>query len=125
MANLGLKQNARNPSAIANMEFNDGAKAQKCLIGTAGDVESIIADSTAQTIIGDEAVLRIANTSAAVAYVFVGKASLVPGTLDITTALAVMPNTSEVFFCGVSDDEKDSMVVKSSAAAVQIAILKR
>jgi hypothetical protein len=122
---LGLKQNARNPSAIANMEFNDAAKAQKCLVGTAGDVDSILADSTVTTPLEAESVLRIANTANAVAYIYVGKLSLLPGALSITTALAIMPYSSEVIFAGTSDDDKDSIVVKSSAATVQVAVLKR
>jgi hypothetical protein len=123
MKRTGLRNNARSPSSITNMEHNDASAAKKVLTGTGVAFEKIFPTSTDKNAVGPAAVLRIANTTASVQFVFIGKESEMPaGTPDATTGLAVMPNSVEMFYGDVPEDS-DEIVVKASDAGVQIAKL--
>lgn len=123
MSRLGLRGSARSPGSIPNIEHNDPSGAQKNISGTGGVISSVIATSTTVTPVGDGAMLRVVNTSASVQFIWVGKESLAPGTVTIANGMALPPNSVDLFFSDISDDDKDAMVVKTSNSAVQVVIL--
>ncbi len=124
MSKLGLKNGARNPGSIANIQHHDPSGAQKNLSGIAGTIKSVVATSTTATPLTPEASLWVVNRNAATQYVFVGKASDAPVTVDATNGMALPPNFGTMIFCGISDDLQDAIVVKTSHADVHVTILE-
>lgn len=121
----GLRTSARSPGSIANEQHHDDTASQRSGNGMIASMERIIATSTTKTPIQDNQPLKISNTSASWQYVFVGKDADCPaGAPDITTGMGIAPNTSELWFPGKSDDPQQSIVVKTSAATVQVVVLK-
>lgn len=121
----GLRTTARSPGSIVNEQHHDDTAAQRSGNGMIASMDRIIATSTTKTAIQDNQPLKISNTSASWQYVFVGKDVDCPaGTPDITNGMGIAPNTSELWFPGKSDDDQQSIVVKTSAATVQVVVLK-
>jgi len=121
-----LRNTARSPGSIQNEQAHDDCAVQRSGNGMIASMERIIATSTAKTAIQDNQPLMVNNTANAWAYVFVGKDSDCPaGAPDITTGMGVPPNSSVLMFPGKSDDDQQSIVVKTSAATVQVVVLKQ
>lgn len=121
----GLRTTARSPGSIQNEQAHDDSACQRSGNGMIASVERIIAASTTKTPIQDNQPLKVSNTSATWQYVFVGKDADCPaGAPDITTGMGIAPNTSELMFPGKSDDDQQSIVVKTSADTVQVCVLK-
>ena len=121
----GLRTSARSPGSIQNEQHHDDSASQRSGNGMIASMDQIIATSTTKTPIQDNQPLRISNTSGTWQYVFVGKEVDCPaGAPDITTGMGIAPNTSELWFPGKSDDDQQSIVVKTSAATVQVVVLK-
>ncbi len=121
----GLRTTARSPGSIQNEQHHDDSAAQRSGNGVIASIERIIATSTTKTAIQDNQPLWVCNTAAATAFVFVGKDNDCPaGTPDITNGMAIPPNTGLLMFPGKSDDDAQSIVVKTSAATVQVVVLK-
>ena len=122
-AKLGLYNNVRSPGSIANAEHYDNAGAGKSINASPCVIKSI-PTPTSLTPIHNYAVVRICNTGGPVAFFWAGRIDQVPGTLDITSALAIEPGTSEVLLLGASDDDQLSMAVKASSSSLQIVIMQ-
>lgn len=124
----GLRQNSRSPGSIHNAEHHDVTGSSKSLVGQPLAIERIMTDSTAATTpdnsVRNHGTLRIFNTDGLVQYIWAGKEDEIPATVDATTGLAIAPGTSEVMFVGYSDDDKKSIVVKTSSSAVQVAVIE-
>ncbi len=127
-SNLNLKRTSRNPSSIANDEHNDAAGAGRSANGDILCIQRVIpaaeATAAAGTPVPERGTLRIANTAAAWAFVYIGEEGTVPATLDITNSMAVAPNSSTMLYSGVSTDAKKSLVLRVSAATVQAIVMK-
>ena len=121
---LGLKKGVRNPGSIVNIQHHDASGGQKNVSGSAAQLLSVIPTSTTATPLQDESVLRVVNTTASVAYIFIGREDQVPGTINAASSLALVPNSVEHFFVGESDLDSKSLVVKTSSATVQVTIMK-
>jgi hypothetical protein len=122
---LGLFNNARSPGSIQNMEHHDPSGSQKSINGSPATVLSIIPDSTVKTPIHPYAVLRVVNTTGATAFFLACKDSDMPGALTALNALAIPPNSAEVFHCGASDEDLESIVCKASVIGVQVAVMDK
>lgn len=121
----GLRKTARSPGSIVNEQAHDDTATQRSGNGIPASISLILADSTVKTPIQDNQPLLINNTANAWAYVFVGKDSDCPaGAPAITTGMGVPPNAQVLMFPGKSDDGLQSIVVKASAATVQVVVLK-
>ena len=121
----GLRTSARSPGSIQNEQNHDDSATQRSGNGVIASIDHILTTSTTKAPIQDNQPLWVSNTSATWQYVFVGKDVDCPaGAPDITTGLGVAPNTSVLMFPGKSDDDQQSIVVKTSAATVQVVILK-
>ena len=117
--NLGLKNHSSSLGSIANMEHHDPSGSQKNLDGSPATPKNIYFDAL-EHVVEDYAVLRVANTTSAFIYLWVGEAGSAPGTIDATTAIAIAPNFTECIFCGKSDDVQKSIAFKASAAGLQV-----
>lgn len=126
--NLNLKRTSRNPSSIANDEHNDAAGAGRSANGDILCIDRIIpsAEATAATgsPVPERGTLRIANQAAAWAFVYIGEEDTVPATLDATNSMAVAPNSSTMLYSGVSTTDMKSLVIRVSAATVQVIVMK-
>lgn len=121
----GLRTSARSPGSIQNEQHHDDTAIQRSGNGMPASMDRILADSTVKTAIQDNQPLWVSNTSASWQYVFVGKDADCPaGAPSITTGMGIAPNTSVLMFSGKSDDDQQSIVVKASAATVQVVVLK-
>jgi hypothetical protein len=120
---LGISSKVRNPGSIANDQHVDTAKAQKNIQGT-GVIDKIIAPSSTATPVPNDAVIRVCNTSGSIQYVYVGPENTVPGTVDATNSFALPAGSVDHIFCGQADDDKYSIMVKTSANSVQVVLLK-
>jgi len=121
----GLRTSARSPSAIANEQNHDDTAVQRSGNGMPASIDRIIATSTTKEPIQDNQPLWVSNTAVVWAYVFVGKDIDCPaGAPSITTGMGIAPNSSVLMFSGKSDDDQQSIVVKTSAATVQVVVLK-
>lgn len=121
----GLRTTVRSPGSIINDQAHDDSASQKSGNGVIASIERIIVTSTTKTAIQDNQPLWVVNTATATAFVFVGKDNDCPaGAPDITTGMAIPPNTGLLMFPGKSDDNVQSIVVKTSAATVQVVVLK-
>lgn len=118
----GVK-NARNPSSIANEEHHDPTAAGKQGQGILASIKEVIATSTTAKPVEDNAVLWVCNRDSAVQYLFAGKASDAPATVDSTNGLALPPNFAGHVFCPESDDDIQSIVCKTSNVLVHITVL--
>jgi hypothetical protein len=122
---LGLKVNAKNPATIANDEHSDACHAARDMEGHSAAIKEIVTTSTTKKPVADFALLRVVNTNAAVQFIYIGKDSAAPaGAPDITNGLALPPNESIMLYCPATDDIKDSIVVKTSHATVQVIIME-
>lgn len=121
---LGLKNNARSPASIANAEHHDPSGSQKSANGIPATIKQVIATSTTETPLEDFAMLWVVNRDTSVQYIFVGKDSDVPGTVDATNGMAIPPETGILLNCGASNDDMQSMAVKTSNALVHVTILE-
>lgn len=121
----GLRTSARSPGSIANEQHHDDSASQRSANGVPASIDRILADSTVKTPIQDNQMLIVNNTAAAWAYVFVGKDADCPGSAPtISNGIGVPPNSQTLMISGKSDDAQQSIVVKASAATVQVVVLK-
>lgn len=121
----GLRTTVRSPGSITNEQAHDDTATQRSGNGMPASMERIIGTSTTKTAIQDNQPLWASNTTGTWAYIFVGKDSDCPaGAPDITTGMGIAPNSSLLMFSGKSDDDAQSIVVKTSAATVQVVVLK-
>lgn len=119
-----LKESS-SPTVIQNSQHHDTSLSQKCSVGSPGTPELIIADSTVLTPIKDYATIRVTNTTASVAFIFIGQESDAPGGAPtIADGLALPPNSSENIFIGKLEDDSESVHVKASAATVQVVVFE-
>lgn len=121
---LGLRNNARNPASIQNDQHNDASAAQRSLNGISGVIKQIIASSTTATPLSDYAILWVVNTSASPQYLFLGKLSSAPVSVGATNGLCLPAGEGLLLHCGMSDDDKQSIAVKSSDTSVHITVLE-
>ena len=122
--NQGLRNSARSPGSIQNAEHYDPSGASKSANGSPATMLSVIPDSTVLTPVKDLQVIRVANTSGSTQYLWHGRIDLVPGTVNALSAMALAPNSVELMFCGVTDDDMKSVALKSSASSVQIVLMQ-
>jgi hypothetical protein len=125
---LNLKNKARNPGSIANDEHNDAAGANRSANGDIIAIERIIPSAEHTAAAGadvpERATLRLANTTAAWQFVFIGDQDVVPVTLDITTSIAIAPNSSSLIFTGISSSDMKSLKLRTSSASVQVVVMQ-
>jgi len=121
---IGLNNHARSPGSIANAQHHDPSGSEKSINGSPATIKSVIATSTTLTPVSNFAVVRVVNTTGSTAFFWSGKMSDDPGVLSAANALALPPNSSEVFHCGASDDDKISMGVKTNVVGVQVVIME-
>lgn len=121
----GLRTSARSPGSIANEQHHDLTAVQRSGNGMIGAIDRVLADSTTKEPIQDNQPLWVVNTAAAVAYLFVGKDSDCPATVDNTNGLALPVGAGLLVFTDRSDDPQQSVVVKSSASTVHVTVLKQ
>ena len=124
--NLNLKRTSRNPGSIVNDEHNDASGAGRSANGDILCIERVIpaAEATVAANVPQRGTLRIANTAAAWAFVYVGEEGTLAAALDITNSMAVAPNSSTMLFTGVPTTDMKSLQVKVSAATVQVIVMK-
>lgn len=123
--NQGLRKNARSPGSITNAQHHDPSGAEKSLNGIPATIKQVVATSTTKTPLEQFALLWVVNRDlAAVQYIFVGKDSDVPATVDATNGMAIPPGEGLLLHCGASDDDMQSMAVKTSNALVHVTILE-
>lgn len=123
--NLNLKGNkARNPGSIANDEHNDAAGANRSGNGDIAAIDQIIADATGGVNVPERGTVRVANMANAWAFVSITDQDAVPGTVNASTGLALAPNSTTQLFTGISSSEMKSLVLKTSAATVQVVIMQ-
>ena len=115
----GLKKNARSPGSIHNAEHHDPTGSSKGIDGTPLNIEDIITPTTEEPI-ENCAIVRVYNADAGVQYIWSGQITAAPGTVDATTGIALAPGSSEVCYLGFSDDDQESLGIKTSDAAVQV-----
>lgn len=120
----GLFKNARNPASIQNAEHHDPSGSSKSANGVPATIKQVVATSTTKTPLEDYAMVWAVNRDASVQYVFVGKDSSVPVAADASNSLAIPPNSGVLLNCGASDDDMQSMAIKSSNALVHLTILE-
>ena len=123
----GLRKNSRSPGSIHNAEHHDVTGSNKSINGHPLAIEMILADSTdaPNNPIRNHGMIRVMNTdNANVQYIWAGKEDAVPGTVDATTGLALAPYESEIMYVGYSDDDKKSLVVKTSSSSVQVVVIE-
>ena len=122
----GLRQNSRSPGSITNAEHHDVTGSSKNIYGHPLAIEKVLADSTdhINNAVRNHATIRIYNASGAVAYIWAGKEDAVPGTVDVTTGVAIAQDSAEVFYVGYSDDIAKSIVVKTSSSLVQVVVIE-
>ena len=125
MSNAKLKglKSSRSQGSISNSQHHDQTEAQKGIEGVPVSIKIVIPDSTVATPIENQAVLYVSNTAGATAFIWIGKEGDEPGTIDVSSALALPPNSARTFFAGFSDDPKKSLVVITSVSTVQIVIM--
>lgn len=124
-SNLNLKGNkARNPGSIANDEHNDAAGANRSGNGDIAAIDQIIANATAGVNVPERGTVRVANMANAWAFVSITDHDAVPGTVDASTGIALAPNSTTQLFTGISSSEMKSLVLKASAATVQVVIMQ-
>lgn len=121
---LGLNKSARNPGSIVNIEHHDPSGSQKSANGVPATIKQVVATSTTATALEPLALLWVVNRDTSVQYIFVGKADLVPVTVDASNGMALPPNAGLLLCCGKSDDDKQSIMVKTSNALVHVTILE-
>ena len=122
MAETRTRKKVASPGSIANREHLDGPGCGKETDGSARPI-GFIADPTLDgNVLEDDSVLRVANTTGALAFIWIGPASLAPVAVDATNGLAMPADHVERFYVGLAADVKDRHVVKTSAA-MQVAIL--
>jgi hypothetical protein len=126
--NLNLKRTSRNPSSIANDQHNDASGTSRSANGDVHAIQRIIpsAEHTAATgaDVPERGTLRVANTTTAWHYVSITDHDAVPGTVDITTGMAIAPNSSSMIFTGLSSSEMKSLKLRTSNSAVQVIIMQ-
>lgn len=112
------------PTVIQNAQHHDTSLGHRAIDGSPGTPELIIPDSTVLTAVEDYKVIRVTNTTGALAFLYIGTAADDPGALSITNAIALEPNKAEHFFLGKFEDDSESVHVKASAASVQIVVFE-
>lgn len=122
--NQGLRKNARSPGSISNAQHHDPSGAEKSLNGIPATIQQVVATSTTKTPLEQFALLWVVNRDTAVQYIFVGKDSDVPLTVSATNGMALPAGEGVLLHCGASDDDLQSMAVKSSNALVHVTILQ-
>lgn len=120
----GLFKGVRNPGSIVNAEFHDPSGSKKGASGVPATINQVIADSTVKTPLEAYSMLWVVNRDTVTQYLFVGKDSAVPGTVSASNGLALPAGEGHLFHCGASDDDTQSMAVKSSSSQVHITVLE-
>jgi hypothetical protein len=121
----GLKTNSRSPGSISNVEHYDQVGAEKSVSGSPGAIEKVIQASTSVEPLRNHDVLRVFNQSGTQQFLWIGPIDEEPVTVDATNGMALITQFTEVFYVGVSDDDKTSLAVKSSDNLVQVVVMKR
>jgi len=119
---LGLIKNARSPGSIFNSQHHDPSSSERSMNGSAGTISVVIPDSTVETAIPPNSVIRVCNTTGATAFIYIGEEGTVPGSIDALSSYAIPPNSAENFFCGISRDPSKSIVIKASVIGVQVIV---
>lgn len=119
----GQNTGARSPSGIVNAEHHDLSSAGKKISVVPGAIEQIVADSTIETPLKKKQMVRLANTTASVAFVWIGEAGLAPVAVDITNGLAIQPNETIIISSGELVNGK-SCAIKTSANTVQAVLFE-
>lgn len=120
----GLRTSVRSPGSIQNDQHHDATATQRGSDGKIGAIERVIADSTVKTAIQDNQPLWVVNRDTVVHYLFVGKDSETPGTVDDTNGMALPAGEGFLIFSDKSDDDQQSIVVKTDSSQVHITVLK-
>lgn len=121
----GLRKSARSPGSIQNEQHHDPTAAQRSTNGVLGAIDRVLANSTTKEPIQDNQPIWAVNTSGSVAYIFIGKDNLCPVTVDATNGLAIPAGQGLLLFSDRSDDDQQSIVVKTSASSVHVTVLKQ
>jgi hypothetical protein len=79
--------------------------------------------SNTETVLQPRQMVRFFNTTASVAFVWLGDAGTSPGSVDITNALAIAPNSAMTVATAELLDG-NAIAFKTSAATVQAATLE-
>ena len=125
---IGLKKHARSPGSIINAEHHDPTGAGKGTQGYLGTIKLDIAGNpciftdTVVHAVDNYAILKVANTTGAFTYLWIGDFGDEPATPGITNAFAIPPNSTELIFVGASDIA--SKAFKSSSAALQVIVIE-
>ena len=121
-----LRKAARNPSSIANDQHNDASGVSRSTMGEIIALESIVADSSVASGVDvpERGTLRVCNTSGSTQFLWIGDHDSVPGSVTITNGIALPPNHVAMMFTGLASSDQKSLKVRSSNAAVQVAICK-
>ena len=120
----GLMKNARSPGSIVNAEHHDPSGAARSTEGVPATIKEVVATSTTKKTIEPYALLWVVNGHASIQYIYVGKDSSVPATVDASNGMALPAGQGILLHCGASDDDKESMAVKTSNAAVHVTVLE-
>lgn len=126
--NLNLKKRSRNPSSIANDQHNDISGTSRSANGDIHAIERIVPSAEHTAAAGadvpERGTVRVANTTAAWQYVSITDDNAVPGTVDATTGMAIAPNSSTMLFTGLASSDMRSLKLRTSAAGVQVIVMK-
>ena len=126
--NLNLKRTSRNPSSIVNDQHNDASGTSRSANGDIHAVERIIPSAEHIAVAGanvpERGSVRIANTTGTWQYVSITDHDVVPATVDITTGMAIAPNSALMIFTGIASSEMKSLKLRTSDAGVQVIIMR-
>ena len=120
----GLRKNASSPASITNSQHHDPSGSQKGANGIPGTIKQVVATSTTATPLEAYALVWAVNRNAAAQYIFSGKNSDVPVTVDATNGMAIPAGEGLLIHCGASDDDLQSMAIKTSHADVHLTVLE-
>ena len=122
-----LRKASRNPSSIANDQHNDASGVIRSTNGEIIAVDLIVPDSSlpAGVDVPERGTLRVCNTSSSTQFLWIGDHDAVPVSAPtIANGLALPPNHVAMLFTGLASNDQKSLRIKSSNAAVQVAICK-
>lgn len=120
----GLLKNARSPGSIVNAEHHDPSGSQKSANGIPATIKTIVADSSVKTSLEPFAMLWVVNRDTSVHYIFVGKDNVVPSPVTASNGMAIPPGAGVLLNCGVSEDDMQSMAMKTDSSQIHVTILE-
>lgn len=126
--NLNLKKTSRNPSSIANDQHNDASGTSRSANGDVHAIERIVPTAEHTSTIGadvpERGTIRVANTTGTWQFVSITDHDAVPGIVDITTGMAIAPNSSTMLFSGLASSDMKSLKLRTSNSGVQVIVMK-